>query len=104
MAYEGEASLLNWDILSLLAPKIGELIGAVETANALETVVTSLARRLGPASLTTPSDADYSAVFEESADRVAEVRRAQRTGVTGLAFALRPIVAALLARMCSLIC
>ena len=96
VAYEGEVSVLNWDILSLLAPKIGELIGAVETANALETVVTSLARRLGSASLTTPSDADYSAVFEESTDRVAEVRRAQRTGVTGLAFALRPIVAALL--------
>ena len=76
VAYEGEVSLLNWDILSLLAPKIGELIGAVETANALETVVTSLARRLGSASLTTPSDADYSAVFEESTDRVAEVRRA----------------------------
>ncbi len=96
VAYEGETDLLNWDIVSLLAPKIGELIGAVETANALETVVTSLARRLGSASLTIPSDADYSAVFEESIDRVAEVRRAQRTGVTGLAFALRPIVAALL--------
>ncbi len=96
VAYEGETDVLNWDILGLLAPKIGELIGAVETANALETVVTSLGRRLGSASLTTPSDADYSAVFEESTDRVAEVRRAQRTGVTGLAFALRPIVAALL--------
>ncbi|OYW40755.1 MAG: hypothetical protein B7Z35_00745 [Hydrogenophilales bacterium 12-61-10] len=96
VAFEGEAGSLNWDILSLLAPKIGELIGTVETANALETVVTSLARRLGSASLTPPSDADYSAVFEESTDRVAEVRRAQRTGVTGLAFVLRPIVAALL--------
>jgi len=96
LAYVGEAGLLNWDILSLLAPKIGELIGAVDTANALETVVTSLAHRLGSASLTAPTDADYSAVFEESTDRVAEVRRAQRTGVTGLAFVLRPIVAALL--------
>lgn len=98
VAYEGEAGFLSWDILTLLAPKIGELIGAVGTANALETVVTSLARRLGSASLATPSDTDYSAVFEESTDRVAEVRRAQRTGVTGLAFALRPIVAALLGK------
>ena len=96
VAYEGEANFLNWDILGLIAPKIGELIGAVETANALEAVVTTLARRLGSATLTIPSDSDYSAVFEESIVRVAEVRRAQRTGVTGLAFALRPIVAALL--------
>ena len=47
IAYAGDAENIDWDTLAMLAPKIGDLIGTVETANALETVTVSLARRLG---------------------------------------------------------
>lgn len=95
VAYAGDPGRLDWDTLAMLAPKIGELIGAVETSNALESVAIALTRRLGGASFEAPTDEDYSAVFEESAERVGQVRRAQRSGITGIAFVLRPIVIAL---------
>jgi len=96
IAYAGDAERLDWDLLAMLAPKIGELIGTVETANALETVAVSLARRLGGSSSAMPSDEDYSAVFEESVERVAEIRRSQRGRGTTIAYLLRPAVIALI--------
>lgn len=96
IAYAGDAERLDWDLLAMLAPKIGELIGTVETANALETVAVSLARRLGGSSSAMPSDEDYSAVFEESVERVAEIRRSQRGGGATIVYLLRPALIALI--------
>ena len=92
IAYAGDAESIDWDTLAMLAPKIGDLIGTVETANALETVTVSLARRLGGTLFARPSDEDYSVVFEESADRISEIRRSQRGGGATIAYLLRPAV------------
>lgn len=92
IAYAGDAENIDWDTLAMLGPKIGDLIGTVETANALETVTVSLARRLGGASFARPSDEDYSVVFEESVDRILEIRRSQRGGGATIAYLLRPAV------------
>lgn len=96
IAYLGDVTALDWDTLTALAPRIGELIGTVETGNALETVIVSLARRLGGASLTPPSDEDYSAVFEESVDRISQIRRSSRDQVSTTVYLLRPAVVVLL--------
>ena len=96
IAYEGDADHVDWATLEMLAPKIGDIIGAAETSNALQNVIATLGHRLGGGEVRQPSDADYSAVFEESLDRVIQVRRSQRGAVVGLLYLLRPVVCALL--------
>jgi hypothetical protein len=96
IAFEGDPAALDWRMLESLGPRIGEIIGAVETANALQNVIIDLGRRLGGGLLSEPSDADYSAALEESIERVAQVRRAQRGVVAGTVYLLRPAVFLLL--------
>ncbi len=89
IAFEGTAEPLDWGTLELLAPKIGELVGA---ANALENAIMVVGRRRGGGLVSAPSDQDYSAAFEQSVERIVEVRRAQRGVIVGLLYLLRPIV------------
>jgi hypothetical protein len=89
IAFEGAAEPLDWATLELLAPKIGEIVGA---SNALENAVIVLGRRRGGGLLSPPTDVDYSVAFERSVERVVEVRRAQRGVIVGLLYLLRPVV------------
>lgn len=98
IAYRGRSDKLDWNTLAMLAPKLGELVGGVETANAVESVVVSLARRLGGGTTTSPTDEDYSAVLEVPLEEIASIRKAHRTGTAGTAYVLRPVVAALVGR------
>lgn len=89
IAFEGSADPLDWSTFERLAPKIGELVGA---PSALENAVIVLSRRMGDGLVSAPSDLDYSAAFEESVERVVEVRRAQRGVIVSLLYLLRPVL------------
>ena len=96
IAFEGVAEPLDWETLTGLAPKIGDLVGGVETGNALQNIVGTLGRERSDQPVERPTDEEYSEALEESTERIRQLRRAQRGVVAGLLRMLRPAVAALL--------